>query len=360
LAHRHDVLAVIHYINQGRQHQNAVTETSWSEEVVDTRKALDGQATALMLVLCVIWGLQQVALKAVAADIAPVLQIALRSGMAAVLVGALMLWRGEAMSLKTWRPGLLVGLLFALEYLMVGEALRHTSASRTVVFLYTAPIFAALGLHWRLPAERLSWRQWLGIAVAFAGVATAFLGGTTQAVAGAPHRQLWGDLLALLGGLAWGTTTVVIRISSLSRTPPAQTLLYQLVGAFILLLGAAIGLGQGDFNPTPLAWSSLLFQTLVVSFASFLAWFWLLRNYLASRLGVFSFLTPVFGVLLGVALLDEALEIRFVLGALLVMLGILVVSAHTWLSATTALAPCAGRRRGPRRQVTRESRAQRA
>lgn len=303
---------------------------------MDTRKALDAQASGLMVVLCLIWGLQQVALKGVAADIAPILQISLRSGIAALLVGILMLWRAEAISLEAWRPGLGVALLFALEYLMVGEALRHTSASRTVVFLYTAPIFAALGLHWKLSAERLGWIQWAGIALAFVGVATAFLGRGAQVPAGSAADMLWGDFLALMGGVAWGATTVVIRTSSLSRTPPALTLFYQLVGAFVLLLAAAIASGQSGINPTPLVLTSLLFQTLIVSFASFLAWFWLLRNYLASRLGVFSFLTPVFGVVLGALLLGEPLETRFVLGALQVLGGILVVSGHARLRTAAA------------------------
>ena len=83
---------------------------------MDTRKALDSRAVGLMVVLCAIWGLQQVVLKATAADISPVLQIGLRSGVAAVLVGALMLWRGERMSLGdgTLKPGIVVGVLFAL------------------------------------------------------------------------------------------------------------------------------------------------------------------------------------------------------------------------------------------------------
>ncbi len=137
---------------------------------MDTRKALDGQAIGLMLLLCLVWGLQQVALKATAAEIAPIFQIALRSGVAALLVGMVMLVRGERLPLAaTWRAGLVVGLLFGLEFLLVGEGLRHTNASHMVVFLYTAPIFAALGLHWKLPSERLGAVQWLGITLAFGG-----------------------------------------------------------------------------------------------------------------------------------------------------------------------------------------------
>lgn len=298
---------------------------------MDSRKALDGQAMGIMVVLCLIWGLQQVVLKAAAADVTPLMQIALRTGIAAVLVGLLMFKQGIRISAGdgTWRPGLLVGFLFALEFLLVGEGLRFTTAAHMVVFLYTAPIFVALGLHWKLPAERLATLQWLGVALAFGGIVIAFFG------RGQPNGDLaailWGDFLALGAGIAWAATTVAVRLSSLAREPATKTLFYQLAVSFVLLMLATIALGQTGFKPTPLAWGSLLFQALVVSFASYLAWFWLLRHYLASRLGVFSFLTPLFGVAFGVWLLDEPLEPGFLVGALLVCAGIVLVSGYGWI-----------------------------
>ncbi len=300
---------------------------------MDIRKPLDDKATGLMLVLCLVWAMQQIALKAVAADIAPVWQIALRSGGAAMLVALLILWRGERMPIAggPWRAGVLAGVLFSLEFLLVGEALRHTSASHVVVFLYTAPIFAALGLHWRQPDERLGTLQWLGIALAFSGITIAFFGGA-HGNAGGQGASLWGDFLALIAGVVWGATTVVIRCSRLSAAPATHTLLYQLVVAFVMLSGAAIASGQTHVNATPLVWASLGFQVLVVSFASFLAWFWLLRHYLASRLGVFTFLTPLLGIVLGAWLLGEVIERSFVLGAVPVLVGIVLVSGHGWVA----------------------------
>lgn len=292
---------------------------------MDTRKALDGRAIGLMLVLCLVWGLQQVALKATASEIAPIFQIGLRSGVAAILVGLVMVVRKERMELaQTWRAGIAVGLLFGVEFLLVGEGLRHTSASHMVVFLYTAPIFAALGLHWRLPAERLSTVQWLGIALAFGGLALAFFSRSTPPTA-APGNRLLGDFLGLLAGAAWGATTVVVRCTRLAAAPATQTLLYQLLAAFVLLLSAAFATGQAHFKPTPTIWVSLLFHSVVVSFASFLLWFWLLRKYLASRLGVFSFMTPLFGMVLGAWLLQEPIEASFLIGAVPVLLGIVLV-----------------------------------
>ncbi|MGV3652592.1 MAG: DMT family transporter [Noviherbaspirillum sp.] len=302
---------------------------------MDSRKPIDSLATGLMVVLCLVWGLQQVALKAAAPDVAPLFQIALRSGVAAALVGLLVLVRREKLRLRggPWRAGLLVGCLFALEFLLVGEGLRHTTASHMVVFLYSAPIFAGLGLHWKLPAERLQPLQWAGIVLAFAGIAMAFFGRGAGTAGPAPENMLWGDFLGLLAGMAWGATTVLIRCTSLSRASATETLLYQLVAAFVLLTLAAIALGQTGFRHTSLAWSSLLFQSLVVSFASLLGWFWLLRHYLASRLGVFTFMTPLFGIGFGVWLLDEPLEAGFMAGAILVLSGIVLVSGPGWIKS---------------------------
>lgn len=300
---------------------------------MDTRQPLDGRAMGLMSMLCILWGLQQVVLKLSAQDIAPMLLIALRSGGAAVLVMLLMIYRRESLRFarNTWLPGAAVGVLFAVEYLLVAQGLLLSTAGHIVVFLYTSPIFAALGLHWKLPSERLAPVQWLGIGLAFGGIALAFMGhGATGYDAGA-CRMLLGDMLGLLAGASWGATTVVLRCSPLARVTAAQTLLYQLVGAFVLLLPASLLLGQSWFHFTAMAWGSLAFQTLIVSFASFLVWFWLLRHYLASRLGVFSFMTPLFGVIFGTLLLGEPVELSFLSGFALVLLGIVLVSAHSWL-----------------------------
>jgi drug/metabolite transporter (DMT)-like permease len=72
--------------------------------------------------------------------------------------------------------------------------------------------------------------------------------------------------------------------------------------------------------------AGIAYQAVIVAFASYLAWFWLLTRYLAARLAVFSFLSPLFGVLAGVLVLDESLSARFVVAALLVGAGIVLVN----------------------------------
>lgn len=293
------------------------------------RLPLDTLATTGMLALCVCWGFQQIAIKLVAADIAPIMQIALRSSFAA-LVLAVVVWRAEGLGAVrdgTALPGLLVGLLFGAEFLFVAQGLLYTTASHMSVFLYTAPIFAALGLHWLLPEERMQPLQWLGVAIAFGGIAVAFLfkGGAPREAAGAANMLL-GDAMGLAAGLLWGATTVAIRATSLSEAAPSKTLLYQMAVAAVGLLAYAVVTGQHTIRPTTAALTSVAFQAVVVALSSYLAWFWLLRRYLASRLSILSFMTPLFGVSFGVLILDEPLDAGFAIGAVLVLSGITLVS----------------------------------
>jgi drug/metabolite transporter (DMT)-like permease len=312
------------------------------------RRDLDGFVVVTMVVLCAIWGAQQVAIKLAAHDVAPIMQVGLRSGLSAALVLVLSSLRGENLFARdgTLRPGLLAGALFAAEFVLVAEGLRRTTASHMAVLLYTSPVFTAVGLHWKVRGERLRRLQWLGILLAFAGVAVAFAGGWLHG--GVSPRMLSGDVLGVLAGAAWAATTVVVRGSALSEAPPAKTLLYQLGAAAVLLVAGAALSGQvTQVSMTRVAWGSLLFQGIVVSFASYLAWFWLLRRYAASQVSVFSFLTPLFGVTFGVLVLGERIDVAFGVGAALVLAGITLVSApglrrQVAPRAVPPAAPCEG------------------
>lgn len=300
------------------------------------RRAPDSQAVILMVVLCAIWGLQQVAIKSANAALPPVFQAGLRSTIAAVLVWGWARARGTPLFREdgTLGAGLLAGVLFAGEFVCIFLGLTMTSASRMAVFLYTAPCFTALGLHWFTPSERMRRTQWIGVTVAFAGMALAFADGFARTgAAGADDTRamlagLAGDALGVLGGALWAATTVVVRSSTLARASASKTLFYQLAVSAAVLLALAAGLGQMEVHTvTPLAMMALGYQAIVVAFVSYLAWFWLLTRYMASRLSVFSFLTPLFGVTFGVLLLGESFSSRFLAAAMLVLAGIALVNA---------------------------------
>ena len=145
------------------------------------RRALDATAISMMVLLTALWGFQQVTIKLIAADVSLVMQAAIRSGLATLLVLAWSWWKGIDLLARdgTLAAGLAAGLLFGL--------------------------------------------QWGGVLVAFAGLALAFSEGF--------HSKLdtWiGDLCGLAAAALWAATTVLIRASGLARISATKTLSYQL------------------------------------------------------------------------------------------------------------------------------------
>jgi drug/metabolite transporter (DMT)-like permease len=290
-----------------------------------TRLPLDARAYTTLLVCTMLWGLQQVAIKLALPAVAPLTQATIRSILATLLLLGWAHWRGIALFNRdgTLAVGLAAGALFAGEFCFIYSGLVHTSASRLVVFVYLAPVLTALGLVLFVPGERLAPLQWCGVLLAFAGLATAF----AEGFAASGRNTLLGDAFGVIAAALWAATTVLIRGSRLARVSAEKTLLYQLAVSALLLPLAAWMTGEpGIVRVDAVAVGSLLFQGVVVAFASYLAWFWLLTRYYAARLAVFSFLAPLFGVAFGVILLGERLSAAFAVAALMVGAGIGLVN----------------------------------
>jgi drug/metabolite transporter (DMT)-like permease len=281
---------------------------------------------ALMVGLCVLWGFNQVAAKVANAGISPVLQAGLRSAGSVLLLMGWSRWRGIALfdadgSLKA---GLVAGVMFSAEFAMIYWGLDYTPASRAVVFLYTAPFVVALALHSLVPAERLSRVQGLGLVCAFAGILLAF--GDNLSLP--DSRQVIGDCMLLVAAVMWGGTTVLVRTSRLASISPSKTLFYQLGVSALVLPPASLLLGETGIigEPSALIWASLAGQIVIIAFASYLTWFWLISRYPATRLSAFSFLTPLFGMVFGAWLLGERLTWTLSGAMALVAAGIWLVN----------------------------------
>ena len=290
---------------------------------------LDSTAISILLACCLFWGFQQVLVKATIADVPPVLQAFLRFAGATVI---LWLWcrsRGIALFERdgTLVAGLIAGSLFAAEFAALFVGLNYTSASRLTVFVYTSPLWVATLLPLFVKSERLRPLQWLGVACAFVAVVFAlregFIGGSAT-----DESLLWlGDGLALLAGMLWGLTTVVIRSTSLATVSAEKLLFYQVAVSAVTLPFLSLALGEPwTFQYGAFAWGSLAVQTVVGAFASYLAWMWLLGRYPATRVSVFVFLTPMFALLFGAWWLKESVTASLVIALAFVALGIVLVN----------------------------------
>lgn len=294
--------------------------------MTDRKSHLDPRATGLLVACCAFWGLQQILIKTTVGEIPPMWQATLRMTAALAL---LVLWcrvRGIALFGRdgTLASGLLVGALFAGEFICIYLGLQYTAASRLTVFLYCAPFVVALLLPRVVPSERLDGPQWLGLALAFSGVVVAFGESFGHAV---DPRQLRGDALGLAGGVLWGLTTLAIRSGRLATASAEKTLFYQLgaTAAVVPIVSVLLGETRGFGYSAP-AWGSIALQTVIGAFASYLTWMWLLRHYPATRISSFTFLTPLFALGFGVVLLGEPLTLQLVLAMAGVGVGLLLVN----------------------------------
>jgi len=287
-------------------------------------RPLSPGAVALMLMLCLSWGFNQIAVKLALPDIPPMLQATIRSVGALPVLLLIARLRGVKIfaSDGTLRAGLLAGVIFGVEFVLIYQGLLLTSASRAVVFLYTSPFFVALGSYYFL-GERLRGSQWAGLALSFSGVALAI--GVPQPNVDA--SVLLGDLLIVGGGALWAASTMLVKTSALLRAPPEKGMGYQVAVSIPILGVAAWFFGETITRmPGPLALSLMVYQAIWVVGLTFLLWFVLIKTYSASKLSAFTFITPLFGVVASYFILHDSLTVTFGVAALFVIAGLYLVN----------------------------------
>ena len=290
------------------------------------RKAhLDLLAISVLLACCLFWGMQQVLIKATIAEIPPMFQASLRLVGATVLLMLWCLWRGVPLFRRdgSLKAGLLAGALFGAEFACIYLGLQYTTASRLTVFLYTSPFWVALLVPLWVKSEKLRGLQWVGLLAAFVAVVFALREGFTGDHTSTAH----GDILALVAGMLWGLTTVVIRASNLVKISPEKLLFYQLAVSALAFPILSLALGEvWVWHFSPFAITSLVLQTAVGAFASYLAWMWMLGRYPATKISVFVFFTPLFALLFGALWLKESVTPGLLAALAMVAVGIVLVN----------------------------------
>jgi drug/metabolite transporter (DMT)-like permease len=293
---------------------------------------IDLRAATILVACCAIWGLGLVMVKTANAGISPLMNSALRSTISAFILIGWARVRGVAIfkSDGTLWPGILCGILFALEFLTLYPGVSLTDVARATIFLHCAPFVAALGEHFLVPDHRLTTVKSLGLTAAFAGLAVALVGSQFDWLTfgtSAEGGYLIGDLLCVAAGIAWGGTTVVIRASKLRSVAAEKTLLYQLGVSAPITLAASFALDErGIFAATPAVLGAFAYTVIGTVVLGYTTWFWLMRSYSAARLHAFTFLTPIFGALAGHYVLGEVVGPATIAGLVLVAFGIWLVN----------------------------------
>lgn len=290
---------------------------------LDQRDAIDAAAVTLMLLLTFSWGLNWVAGKIANTGYNPVFLTVARSAIAAALVFLWCRWRRIPLFERdgTLWAGLLAGLLFGAEFVLIFLGLDYTTVARSALMVNAMPFWVLIGAHFLL-GERMSLGKLAGLLLAFAGVALVF----SDRLSLPGPEAIKGDLMSLAAGIFWAATTIVIKATKLGRASAEKMLLYQLTVSAVVILPLVPLAGPVLRDVSSLATAALLFQAVYVVAFTYILWFWLMRRYPAAGLSSFAFLTPAFGVLLGGLLLGEPLTGRLFLALGLIAAGLVIVN----------------------------------
>ena len=293
---------------------------------MERKTRIDALGACVLVLFSALLGLNQVLVKLVNAGMHPVFQAGLRSACAffPVLLFAMLMRRRLSISDGSLLPGIVAGLLFAIEFTVVFIGIDLTSVARASVLFYTMPIWVAVAAHFLIDGETLTQRRVVGLGLACLGVIVALVYNSNPV----SDKSLSGDLFCLLGSLLWAAIALLARTTKLAKSSPEMQLLYQLAVSAPLLLLAALWIGETWREPTGFIYGVFVFQVLVVVSIGFLSWFWVLSVYPAADMAVYSFLAPVFGVLFGYLILKETLGWNVLLALVLVSIGIALVNSR--------------------------------
>jgi drug/metabolite transporter (DMT)-like permease len=290
-----------------------------------TKDSLDLKAVVILIIVTLFWGFNHPAIKISNQGVSPIFASTLRSIVASICGLIYCLRKGEKVFHKDIRlfHGVVVGLLFGVEFACIYFGLLYTDAARSVLFVYLSPFVVAIGAHFFLKGDRLTFLKILGLALAFTGIFVVFGGRPRTAKAG----MYFGDILQIAAGVLWGATTLYIKKFMARKVEPINTFLYQLFFSIPILLVVSIILEpKWIYKVDPYVVGSLFYQSVIIAFITYFVWFKLIHEYSVSRLSAFTFLTPIFGVLFGVFFLHEELTVSLMIGLPLVSTGIFLVN----------------------------------
>lgn len=292
---------------------------------MNRKDRLDAFGGSVLLGVTLLLSFNQIMVKFVNAGLQPVFFAGLRSLLAVGFVWAWLAYKGRPPRLNraAFGPGLLMGALFAAEFLCLFMALDLTTVGRTSVIFYSMPVWFAILAHFGL-GERITPTRAAGLTLAFVGAAWAILTGSQSG-----EGSLVGDLFALGGALGWAGTAYIARRPIMRAEGPEMQLYWMVLvsGPLLLLAAPLFGPLIRDLQPVHLV--LLVFQASVVVAGGFIAWLWLMSVYPASTVASFSFLTPILALTLGALIFGETVTWPILGAAALVAAGIVLINRPT-------------------------------
>ncbi len=285
---------------------------------------MDRSGWIALVVAAIGWGTGGVAVRAaLGEDVGPWTIVALRVGLAAVLVIGLLAAQGLR---RPNRLTMKVGLVLAVANLLIPYVLftfAYDEASAGFVGLFAAliPLATAVYANFMLADERLNRGKVIGLIVGFAGVAALLLSGDSGL--GAEGRPLVAAALALVSVVAIGYGGAYAKRYA-GRYDTMEMIGIQFGASAVLLIPAMLLL---EGVPTSIAapgWTLIVYMAVASTFLPFYLYYRLLRTTPATTVALVGYLVPLVSLIGGVLLLGERIESGIVIGGALILTGMAI------------------------------------
>ena len=290
-----------------------------------TNKSIDGVAASFLIVFSILLGLNQVCVKLVNVGMHPVFQVALRSTLAIIpiLLYCYFTKKKIIISDGSFIPGVIAGILFAVEFIFLFTALDYSTVTRVSLIFYTMPVWLTLSAHFLIDNDKLSLKKIIGLALAAFGLILAIYEPNGEY----NEKQFFGDLYSLLASFCWAAIAIMLKTTRLNKSIPETQLLYQLIVSGIILLPISFLFNDfiRDMNISLVL--IFLFQVTIIMCLGFIGWLWVMSRYSASSTSSFAFLTPIFGVLFGWLIMDDNINLQIYFSLFLTCMGIYMINA---------------------------------
>lgn len=256
----------------------------------------------------------------------PVSLVAFRLLIGSIFFAAALLLTGTRIRLdrKNFALVFLIAVLNPyVPFLLISWAEQSVETGMTSILNATVPLFTLVIAVFFLPNERPTWRTFWGTLIGFMGIAVLF-GGQIGEVAVSPGSSLIGKLAVLLATLCYAMGGILVRRRDLGLPPLALAALLNLF-ACICVWVQALATGQLVFPPAQINGLAILWLGAFGSFAAYSCMMYVMLKRGAMHAALINFAYPLLGLLLGIVFLGEPFQWRLVIGAVLILGGILTV-----------------------------------
>jgi drug/metabolite transporter (DMT)-like permease len=288
----------------------------------------DWKTLLAFAIIYLVWGSTFLAIRIGVREVPPFLLAAMRFFVAGLVLYGWMIARGErSPSGRQWLSVFSLALLiFVFDYGLLFWAERRVPSGIAAVMLATIPAFTALSEIILLRTQKLTARLALALLIGIGGVAA--LTSNSLSLGGAPIDRA-GAAALIFAAISWSVASALSRKLLL---PPSKVMSSgaQMLAGGILLFVIAAALGEfRNFHPGSVsrgAWLSLLYLIVAGSIIGFTAYVWLIHHESPTKVGTYAYVNPAIAVLLGYFLDGEALGLRTILGALLILISVVVIT----------------------------------